>query len=172
MVPACASMTADRAAPNPAGYSKWTNTTFKAPLLFSAASCLAGNLMYCYAFDARYLWALYAARLLTGLGMLNAHIPSNINILCWMQQLQCKQPLAIRRRLLSYAIGRERGRALQIIGVGGDASLVEHYLAITQVDGANSSLHRFAFLPKSNYAKQCLEFPVIAPGCRRPMATR
>ena len=37
-------------------------------MLFSAACCLVSNLMYCYAFDARYLWALYAARLLTGLG--------------------------------------------------------------------------------------------------------
>lgn len=51
-----------------AGYSKWTNSSFRGPLLFSAAACTAGNLMYCYSYDSRFLWALYAARLLTGLG--------------------------------------------------------------------------------------------------------
>lgn len=55
-----------------AGYSKWTNSSFRGPLLFSAASCIAGNLVYCYAYDSRFLWALYAARLLTGLGALSS----------------------------------------------------------------------------------------------------
>jgi hypothetical protein len=50
------------------GYSYWTNTTFKWPLLFSAASCLAGNVAYVAAYDTQSLSLLYAARLLTGLG--------------------------------------------------------------------------------------------------------
>ena len=48
--------------------SKWRNTNYKAPMLFSTACCLGGNLVYRFAYDARAMWVLYAARLLTGLG--------------------------------------------------------------------------------------------------------
>jgi len=53
---------------NDTGYSYWTNTTFKYPLLFSAGCCLAGNVAYVAAYDTRAVSLLYAARLLTGLG--------------------------------------------------------------------------------------------------------
>ena len=66
----CAMSGGDLNAPHAtAGYSYWTNTTFKWPLLFSAACCLAGNVAYVAAYDTRAVSLLYAARLLTGLGV-------------------------------------------------------------------------------------------------------
>ena len=51
-----------------AGYSIWTGYSFKAPLLASAVACLLGNLAYSLSYDARALWLLVLARLVTGLG--------------------------------------------------------------------------------------------------------
>jgi len=51
-----------------AGYSIWTGYSFKAPLLASAVACLIGNLAYSFSYDARALWLLVLARLVTGLG--------------------------------------------------------------------------------------------------------
>ena len=50
------------------GISIWTQHSFKQPLLFSALSCLAGNLMYVASYQMRSLPLLLGARLLNGLG--------------------------------------------------------------------------------------------------------
>lgn len=51
-----------------AGYSVWTNSSFKAPLISSAVACILGNALYCIGYDTKWLSILMAARLLTGLG--------------------------------------------------------------------------------------------------------
>jgi len=51
-----------------AGYSVWTNSSFKAPLISSAIACILGNTLYCIGYDTKWLSVLMAARLLTGLG--------------------------------------------------------------------------------------------------------
>ena len=51
-----------------AGYSVWTNSSFKAPLISSAIACILGNALYCIGYDTKWLSMLMAARLLTGLG--------------------------------------------------------------------------------------------------------
>ncbi len=53
---------------SPAGYSFWTNTAYRAPLIFSGISCLAGNLVLCVSYDTKLLPLLYLARLVTGVG--------------------------------------------------------------------------------------------------------
>ena len=50
------------------GISVWTQRSFKSPLLFSALSCLAGNLMFVASYQLRSLPLLLGARLLNGLG--------------------------------------------------------------------------------------------------------
>lgn len=52
-----------------AGYSVWTNSSFKAPLISSAIACILGNTLYCIGYDTKWLSVLMAARLVTGLGM-------------------------------------------------------------------------------------------------------
>lgn len=42
--------------------------SFKQPLLFSAAVCLAGNVLYCLSYERRSLALLLAARMANGLG--------------------------------------------------------------------------------------------------------
>ena len=51
-----------------AGYSVWTNSSFKAPLISSAIACILGNTLYCIGYDCKWLSVLMAARLVTGLG--------------------------------------------------------------------------------------------------------
>ena len=51
-----------------AGYSVWTNSSFKAPLISSAIACILGNTLYCIGYDTKWLTMLMAARLVTGLG--------------------------------------------------------------------------------------------------------
>ena len=51
----------------------WTGYSFKAPLLASAVACLVGNLAYSLSYDARALWLLVLARLITGLGAKPPH---------------------------------------------------------------------------------------------------
>lgn len=51
-----------------AGYSFWTNSTYRAPLVFSGLSCLVGNLVLCLSYDTKLLPLLYLARLVTGVG--------------------------------------------------------------------------------------------------------
>ncbi|KAK9838252.1 hypothetical protein WJX81_000293 [Elliptochloris bilobata] len=58
--------------PGTLGYSIWTGYSFKAPLLASAVACLVGNLAYSLSWDARALWLLVLARLMTGLGSARA----------------------------------------------------------------------------------------------------
>ena len=55
----------------PAGYSVWTNTSYKMPLLASAVACLLGNLTYVLSYDAKAVWLLFVARLITGFGALS-----------------------------------------------------------------------------------------------------
>ncbi|PRW39266.1 MFS general substrate transporter [Chlorella sorokiniana] len=50
------------------GISFWTQRSFKQPLLFSAAACLAGNILFVLSYQWRSLAALLAARLLNGCG--------------------------------------------------------------------------------------------------------
>ncbi|KAL3144746.1 hypothetical protein ABBQ38_001867 [Trebouxia sp. C0009 RCD-2024] len=54
--------------PGTIGYSVWTNSSFKAPLISSAIACILGNTLYCIGYDCKWLSVLMAARLLTGLG--------------------------------------------------------------------------------------------------------
>ena len=54
-----------------AGYSVWTNSSFKAPLISSAIACILGNTLYCIGYDTKWLTMLMAARLVTGLGNLS-----------------------------------------------------------------------------------------------------
>ncbi len=51
-----------------AGYSFWTNSVYRAPLVFSGLSCLVGNLVLCLSYDTQLLPLLYIARLVTGVG--------------------------------------------------------------------------------------------------------
>ena len=51
-----------------AGYSFWTNSVYRAPLVFSGLSCLVGNLVLCLSYDTKLLPLLYIARLVTGVG--------------------------------------------------------------------------------------------------------
>lgn len=54
--------------PGTIGYSVWTNSSFKAPLISSAIACILGNTLYCIGYDTKWLTMLMAARLVTGLG--------------------------------------------------------------------------------------------------------
>ena len=54
-----------------AGYSIWTNSSFKSPLICSAIACILGNFLYCLGYDTKWLTLLMAARLVTGLGELS-----------------------------------------------------------------------------------------------------
>lgn len=58
-----------------AGYSIWTNTSYKWPLLASGVACLVGNLAYCLSYDVAALSLLLFARLVTGLGTNPASVP-------------------------------------------------------------------------------------------------
>ena len=51
-----------------AGYSVWTDTSYKLPLLASAVACIVGNLAYCLSFDTGSILLLLAGRLITGFG--------------------------------------------------------------------------------------------------------
>lgn len=51
-----------------AGYSLWTNRSFKLPLLAGATACILGNCLYSMGYDARALWLLLVSRLVVGLG--------------------------------------------------------------------------------------------------------
>ncbi|CAL5227554.1 g10545 [Coccomyxa viridis] len=50
------------------GYSIWTNTNYKNPLIASAVACLLGNVCYCLSYDLGAVWLLFLARLITGFG--------------------------------------------------------------------------------------------------------
>ena len=50
------------------GYSIWTNTNYKNPLIASAVACLLGNFCYCLSYDLGAVWLLFLARLITGFG--------------------------------------------------------------------------------------------------------
>ena len=50
------------------GYSIWTNTNYKNPLIASAVACLLGNVCYCLSYDLGAVWLLFVARLITGFG--------------------------------------------------------------------------------------------------------
>ena len=54
-------------------YSKWTNSSFKAPLITSAFACLAGNVLYCAGYDMKSIWVLTASRLVLGFGEFCLH---------------------------------------------------------------------------------------------------
>jgi hypothetical protein len=54
------------------GYSIWTHHSFKQPLIFAAAMCLAGNLLVTVAYDWGGLPLLLVGRLLTGTGAARA----------------------------------------------------------------------------------------------------
>ena len=66
--PCCRMSFQRRCGINAAGYSIWTSTSYKAPLIASAVACLLGNVAYCLSFDLRSLWLLVLARLITGFG--------------------------------------------------------------------------------------------------------
>lgn len=51
-----------------AGYSVWTNSNYKYPLIASGLACLLGNLAYCLSYDWNAVWLLFIARLITGFG--------------------------------------------------------------------------------------------------------
>ena len=51
-----------------AGYSLWSNRSFKAPVVAGAVACLAGNVLYCLSYDARALWMLMLSRFVMGFG--------------------------------------------------------------------------------------------------------
>lgn len=51
-----------------AGYSLWTNRSFKTPLLTAALVCIVGNVVYAVGYDVKALWILLASRLLVGFG--------------------------------------------------------------------------------------------------------
>ena len=51
-----------------AGYSLWTNRSFKNPLLAAALVCIFGNVVYAVGYDVKALWVLLASRLLVGFG--------------------------------------------------------------------------------------------------------
>ena len=51
-----------------AGYSVWTDTSYKWPLLASAVACIIGNLAYCLSYDTGSLLLLLVGRLVTGFG--------------------------------------------------------------------------------------------------------
>lgn len=60
-----------------AGYSVWTNSNYKSPLIASGLACLLGNLAYCLSYDWNAVWLLFLARLITGFGapsLLAAHM--------------------------------------------------------------------------------------------------
>lgn len=48
--------------------SYWTNLSFRQPLIFCAAVCVAGNVVYCMSYHYRSLGLLLVARALNGLG--------------------------------------------------------------------------------------------------------
>ena len=52
----------------PAGYSLWTNRSFKTPLLVAALVCIFGNVLYAVGYDVKTLWILLVSRLLVGFG--------------------------------------------------------------------------------------------------------
>ena len=51
-----------------AGYSLWSNRSFKAPVVAGAVACLLGNVLYCLSYDARALWLLMLSRFVMGFG--------------------------------------------------------------------------------------------------------
>ncbi len=116
-----------------AGYSIWTGYSFKAPLLASAVACLVGNLAYSFSYDARALWLLVLARLVTGLGARPAAGLHHAGL-----RLR-RQPMSVPVRLdqarpacgrAQRAAGRlKRARALQSLCVCGGVVLVGHGVA-------------------------------------------
>lgn len=71
-----------------AGYSIWTNSSFKAPLICSAVACILGNALYCLGYDTKWLYMLMAARLVTGLGKLPCHWQCLLDCR-WLLNLMC-----------------------------------------------------------------------------------
>ena len=51
-----------------AGYSLWSNRSFKAPVVAGAVACLLGNVLYCLSYDVRALWMLMLSRFVMGFG--------------------------------------------------------------------------------------------------------
>ena len=51
-----------------AGYSLWSNRSFKAPVVAGAVACLLGNVLYCLSYDVRALWMLVLSRFVMGFG--------------------------------------------------------------------------------------------------------
>ena len=56
-----------------AGYSLWTNCSFKRPLIAASLACIVGNLLYIMGYDAKALWILLGSRLMVGFGRLLVH---------------------------------------------------------------------------------------------------
>ncbi len=51
-----------------AGYSLWSNRSFKTPVVAGAVACLLGNVLYCLSYDTRLLWMLMLSRFVMGFG--------------------------------------------------------------------------------------------------------
>ena len=82
-----------------AGYSVWTNSSFKAPLISSAVACILGNALYCIGYDTKWLSILMAARLLTGLGKAPSLFPSHCRLL-HVQEATCMHDIKYVERCL------------------------------------------------------------------------
>ena len=65
------------------GYSVWTNTNYKSPMIVSALACIIGNFAYCLSYDARSLPLLVLARLITGFGATLPRLRVNV----WWQSI-------------------------------------------------------------------------------------
>lgn len=52
----------------PAVFSRWSNSSFKTPLIFAAFACILSNLLYCTSYDHGGLALLMVSRFMTGLG--------------------------------------------------------------------------------------------------------
>ena len=74
-----------------AGYSLWTNRSFKTPLLAAAVACIAGNVLYALGYDVKTLWILLASRLLVGFGKL-CHLAIVQTLPCLPYSYVIKQP--------------------------------------------------------------------------------
>lgn len=74
-----------------AGYSVWTDYSYKAPLITSAMACIIGNLAYCLSYDTGSLILLLVGRLVTGFGA-----PSLQLALWGVQTCRFKQGRSVR----------------------------------------------------------------------------
>ena len=56
-----------------AGYSIWTNYSFKTPVLAGALTCLLSNVLYITSYQSRSLWLLVLSRFVLGFGAPHTH---------------------------------------------------------------------------------------------------